>query len=179
MPLIPNKFQPEYNTQVETATDTTAVSLYVESRNPNKTFELTTPDFKKNSIEDNPEYFSNSSTTNPLMIGLQNMDSMALIISGKSISGIMQFSTTPMKSTVDRMKRADIREATDIVLDNLGMSNPVSNGVKYGLPLATAFKVLSEKIARDVRQGRVVYTNYIERVLQLGRDTMKEWSNNG
>ena len=77
------------------------------------------------------------------------------------------------------MKTAGVSEATDIVLHNLGMFDPIKSGLPNGLRYATAFNTLCLTMAKDIQRGIRVFTTYNNDVYTIGRDALVEWSNNG
>ena len=161
-------------------TSVTQFTRITNSRTAGNNLELVSAEFEQNSLERNSQFLVQNDD-NPLVYGLQNLDRMAMAISGKSATGLVQFieQTKYLYSTASYMKSTGLAEATDIVLRNLGMFDPVKSGLPRGLRYATAFNTLSLTMAKDIQRGIRVFTIYNDEVYAVGRTALVEWSNNG
>lgn len=162
---------------------TTAVTRFLQSTNSRtlqNSIELSTGPFEQNSLDQNSNFLIRDEN-NPLVYGLRNLDRMAMIIGGKSNTGVMQFNNQakPMYSTPTFMKDASISDAIDIVLQNTEMYDPIKAGVTSKLRYAIEFNIISGRIARDVKRGIRVFTTYNDAVYNIGYNAIVEWSNNG
>lgn len=164
VPGLDNKFQSE-------------VRLYINRNLTSDNFiERTIADFEKKSLDYNQKYFMTNSS-NPLLYGLKLLDRMAMIIDNKTYTGTMEFVDKKLYSTPSKLKNSTILEAIDIVLNTLEMATPVTTGMRYKKPMAMQFNNLAATIAKQVKYGNLVYDNYHELVLDIGQQTIKEWSN--
>lgn len=161
---------------------TSVVAQFIQAANARnrETIELTTGGFENNSLEQNSQFLKKNDN-NPLVYGLRNLDRFALIIGGKSATGTLTFtdSSKPIYSTAYTIERASLSDATDIVLQNLHMTDAIKSGVIQKLRYALEFNNICMSIARDIQRGIRVFSTYTDSVYTTGLNAITEWSNNG
>lgn len=115
---------------------------------------------------------------NPLKSGLAKIDSMSAVVKGKNRLGVGQFNDLPSIS-VTTIQRSTPEELIPFILNTLDIFTPVTSGVLANRVQANRFNALSISIAKQLKRGGEIYQTYINDVISIGTEVIKEWVNNG
>lgn len=137
--------------------------------------ELTTKDYQKKGGQYTLKYMKND-MGNPIISGLKSLNSLSLVFSGKSRTGMETFNILPTATTTKVRNMTD-EELYKFVVDTMGVLFQVEEGLKGGLLNAKAFYNLSKSIGRELKQGKELFNKYREAVFMTGKNMIKEWSN--
>lgn len=158
--------------------DSTAVISSERTQRGNNFIEHATPNFENKSAEANFKFLVNNEN-NPVIVGLHNLNILALGISGKSFNSLNAFNNNPVYSTPQKMRTASDEEAINIVLTNMDIISQVKSGVRKKLYFATQFNNLALLIAKDVKMGNPIVEKYKDKIVTLIKDVIVEWRNHG